>query len=179
MYELSAKNGLNITVEFADFVKLPYKSGINDFVNSIQNYYEKFVVPDINEQKKTKKAPGKRPELFFFLVIIPHAVKQDDFYKAIKNKINLNSPVISQFVHVRTIERDNERVYMNILRQINAKLGGDLWRMSFGPEISKKTMLVGIDVCHKGKFSYIGYVATYDTNLCKYYTQSDAQPKKG
>lgn len=63
---------------------------------------------------------------------------------------------------MRTIERDNERVYMNILRQINAKLGGDLWRMSFSPEISKKTMLVGIDVCHKGKSSFIGFVASYD-----------------
>lgn len=59
---------------------------------------------------------------------------------------------------------------MNIMRQINAKLGGDLWRMSFSPEISKKTMLVGIDVCHKGKNSFIGYVATYDPHLCKYYT---------
>lgn len=61
---------------------------------------------------------------------------------------------------------------MNILRQINAKLGGDLWRMNYPKEISKKTMLVGIDVCHKGKQSMIGFVATYDQHLCKFYTQS-------
>lgn len=63
---------------------------------------------------------------------------------------------------------------MNILRQINAKLGGDLWRMNFHPDISQKTMLVGIDVCHKGKKSYIGFVATYDPYLCKYYTETKA-----
>lgn len=75
MYELSNKNGLNITIEYADFVKLKFKSGINDFVNSIQEYYDKYVVPDITAQKKTKKAPGKRSDLYFFLVIIPHAAR--------------------------------------------------------------------------------------------------------
>lgn len=53
-------------------------------------------------------------------------------------------------------------------------MGGDLWRMKFPEEVPKSTMLVGIDVCHKGKFSFIGFVATYDPNLCKYFTQSDA-----
>jgi len=106
-------------------------------------------------------------------------VKADPFYNALKNQMNHATPIISQFVHGRTIEKDNERIYTNILRQINAKLGGDLWRMNFGPEISKKTMLVGIDVCHKGRFSIIGYVATYDPHMCKYYTQASAQPVKG
>jgi hypothetical protein len=40
-------------------------------------------------------------------------------------------------------------------------------------------MLVGIDVCHKGKQSIIGFVATYDPYLCKYYTQASPQDKKG
>lgn len=87
--------------------------------------------------------------------------------------------MISQFVQAKIIDKDNDRIYMNILRQINAKLGGDLWRMDFGPEISKKTMLVGIDVCHKGKQSLIGFVASYDPAMCKYYTCSSPQPKKG
>ena len=65
---------------------------------------------------------------------------------------------------------DKERIYMNILRQINAKLGGDLWRMKFSPEIPKTSMLIGIDVCHKGRQSIIGFVATYDEFLYKYYT---------
>ena len=40
-------------------------------------------------------------------------------------------------------------------------------------------MLVGIDVCHKGKQSIIGFVATYDQYLCKYYTQASPQGQKG
>ena len=96
-----------------------------------------------------------------------------------KNKINCDSPVISQFVANRTIAKDNDRIFLNIIRQMNAKFGGDLWRMSFGDEISNQTMLVGIDVCHKGKQSTIGFCATYDPNLCKYYAQASPQPVKG
>lgn len=40
-------------------------------------------------------------------------------------------------------------------------------------------MLVGIDVCHKGKQSTIGFCATYDTYMCKYYAQASPQPQKG
>jgi len=40
-------------------------------------------------------------------------------------------------------------------------------------------MLVGIDVCHKGKQSTIGFCATYDPYLCKYYAQAAPQPQKG
>ena len=80
--------------------------------------------------------------------------------------------MISQFVANRTIAKDNDRIFLNIIRQMNAKFGGDLWRMSFGNEISQQTMLVGIDVCHKGKQSTIGFCATYDPNMCKYYAQA-------
>jgi hypothetical protein len=115
----------------------------------------------------------------FFLVIIPDTLRQETFYTAVKNKINSDNPIISQFVTSKTINRDNDRIYLNIVRQINAKLGGDLWRMNFGAEISNKTMLVGIDVCHKGKQSIIGFVATYDQYMCKYYTQASPQGQKG
>ena len=118
-------------------------------------------------------------DIYFFLVIIPDGYKQDYFYTTLKNKINSDNPVISQFVTSKIIAKDNDRIYMNVLRQINAKLGGDLWRIDYGKEISKKTMLVGIDVCHKGKQSIIGFVATYDQYLCKYYTQSSPQQQKG
>ena len=101
-------------------------------------------------------------DIYFFLIIIPDGFSSAHFYNALKNKINSDNPVISQFVTRKIIEKNNDKIYLNILRQINAKLGGDLWRMSFPKEISRKTMLVGIDVCHKGKHSIIGFVATYD-----------------
>jgi hypothetical protein len=110
---------------------------------------------------------------------MPDHSNHQDFYSFLKNKINCEAPVISQFVANRTITKYNDRIFMNIIRQMNAKIGGDLWRMSFGAEISNKTMLVGIDVCHKGKQSTIGFCATYDPYLCKYYAQAAPQPQKG
>jgi eukaryotic translation initiation factor 2C len=110
---------------------------------------------------------------------MPDHTNHQDFYSFLKNKINCDSPVISQFVANRTIQRDNDRIFLNIIRQMNAKFGGDLWRMQFGEEISDQTMLVGIDVCHKGKQSTIGFCATYDPYMCKYYAQASPQPVKG
>ena len=40
-------------------------------------------------------------------------------------------------------------------------------------------MVVGIDVCHKGKISTIGFAASYDSNFCKYFTQADPQFRRG
>jgi hypothetical protein len=175
-YSLSESYGLNIFVDYGDIVSLPNRSSIEDFKDAINSYFKDYVdVDSKNRGAKKKPMPGAKPEssqpvVQFFLVIIPDTLRQEHFYTAVKNKINSDNPIISQFVTSKTINRDNDRIYLNIVRQINAKLGGDLWRMNFGKEISSKTMLVGIDVCHKGKQSIIGFVATYDPFLCKYYT---------
>lgn len=169
-YDLSTQKGLGITVEFADICPVSDKAAFHEevllesFAQSIQNYYDKKVEPTLKQQHQN----GQRSQ-FIFLVIMPDHSNHQDFYSFIKNKINCDSPVISQFVANRTIVKDNDRIFLNIIRQMNAKFGGDLWRMSFGPEISEQTMLVGIDVCHKGKQSTIGFCATYDQHMCKYY----------
>jgi hypothetical protein len=170
---LSESFGLKIFVDYGDIVSLHNRSQIEDFKDAINSYFNDYV----KNAKKSKD--NATPIAQFFLVIIPDTLRQEHFYTAVKNKINSDNPIISQFVTSKTINRDNDRIYLNIIRQINAKLGGDLWRMSFGPEISTKTMLVGIDVCHKGKQSIIGFVATYDPYMCKYYTQADPQNQKG
>lgn len=155
-------------------MSLHNRSSIEDFKDAINSYFRDYV--DVKKGGKKGGAPVKdqpqQPIVQFFLVIIPDTLRQETFYTAVKNKINSDNPIISQFVTSKTINRDNDRIYLNIVRQINAKLGGDLWRMNFGTEISNKTMLVGIDVCHKGKQSIIGFVATYDQYMCKYYTQA-------
>ena len=181
-YSLSEQYGLNIFVDYGDIVSLHNRSTIDDFKDAINSYFKDYVDADVPGKKGVKKAPKKdpsQPVVQFFLVIIPDTLRQEQFYTAVKNKINADNPIISQFVTAKTINRDNDRIYLNIVRQINAKLGGDLWRMNFGTEISSKTMLVGIDVCHKGKQSIIGFVATYDQYMCKYYTQASPQGQKG
>lgn len=47
---------------------------------------------------------------------MPDSIKQEHLYTALKNKINTDSPVISQFVSSKTIQRYNDRIYINILR---------------------------------------------------------------
>ena len=167
-------------MEYADICPVPDKAVVHEeylldaFAQSIQNYYNKKVLPTIQASGGAIKHSD-----FIFLVIMPDHTNHQDFYSFLKNKINCDSPVISQFVANRTIAKDNDRIFLNIIRQMNAKFGGDLWRMSFGNEISQQTMLVGIDVCHKGKQSTIGFCATYDPAMCKYYAQASSQPVKG
>ena len=153
-YSLSEQYGLNIFVDYGDIVSLNNRSQIDDFKDAINSYFRDYVEVEGKGPKKqapVKKRDPNQPIVQFFLVIIPDTLRQEQFYTAVKNKINHDNPIISQFVTAKTINRDNDRIYLNIVRQINAKLGGDLWRMNFGTEISNKTMLVGIDVCHKGK----------------------------
>ena len=174
-YNLSMQKGLDIRVEYADICPVPDRAAVHEeylleaFASSIQNYYNKKVLPTIQASGGAIKHSD-----FIFLVIMPDHTNHQDFYSFLKNKINCDSPVISQFVANRTIAKDNDRIFLNIIRQMNAKFGGDLWRMSFGNEISQQTMLVGIDVCHKGKQSTIGFCATYDPNMCKYYAQASS-----
>ena len=59
--------------------------------------------------------------------------------------------ICSQIVTRRNAEKFNMSKASNILKQINSKIGGDLFEMKF-PDVMKsmRTMLIGIDVCHAG-----------------------------
>lgn len=139
---------MNIFVDYGDIIAMNNQSTIEDFKDAIRSYFKEYLKYDPAIKPKT---PMDNSRVQFFLVIIPDSVKKEKFYIALKNIINSDYPVISQFVTIKTISTFKDRVYMNILRQINAKLGGDLWRMKFSEEIPEKSMLVGIDVCHKGR----------------------------
>jgi hypothetical protein len=76
-------------------------------------------------------------------------LKNDKQYINFKN-ICYKYNVISQVVTAKTCYKANLSVASNILRQLNSKLGGDLYTMEFPKEIKPLTMLVGIDVCHQG-----------------------------
>ena len=56
-------------------------------------------------------------------------------------------------------------IISNILKQINSKLGGDLFNIELPKEISKDTMLLGIDVCNDENFSYFGFCATINSEM--------------
>jgi hypothetical protein len=54
----------------------------------------------------------------------------------------------------------------NILKQINSKLGGDLFYLRFPEEVTcRKVMLLGIDVCHSGNVSNVGFCASTNKQM--------------
>lgn len=66
----------------------------------------------------------------------------------------------------------------NILRQINSKVGGDLYYLKFPQTLeSKRTMLIGIDVCHAGPQSIVGFSASTNKSMSQYFSDYIVQRK--
>ena len=61
---------------------------------------------------------------------------------------------------------------------MNSKVGGDLYHLKFPDALLKKrTMLIGIDVCHAGPQSIVGFSASYNTEMSQYYSDFLIQKK--
>jgi len=63
---------------------------LDAFAQSIQNYYDKKVLPAIAGSEGAVKHSS-----FMFLVIMPDHSNHQDFYSFLKNKINCDAPVVS------------------------------------------------------------------------------------
>lgn len=61
---------------------------------------------------------------------------------------------------------------------MNSKSGGDLFTMQF-PKVldSMKTMLIGIDVCHSGRKSVVGFAASTNKYMSQYFSDYIVQSK--
>jgi hypothetical protein len=114
-YQLSEERHFGVYVDYGDIVELSNKSGIEAFKEAIDDYYMKYVCGKDSKGRQLDK-PKKTKYLYFFLIIMPDSIKQEHLYTALKNKINTDSPVISQFVSSKTIQKYNDRIYINILR---------------------------------------------------------------
>ena len=78
-----------------------------------------------------------------------------------------------------TAKKINLSVASNIMKQINSKLGGESLRMKWGAEFMHKdnVMVIGIDVCHAGKKSVVGFCASTNKHQTKYYSDVIINPK--
>ena len=56
-------------------------------------------------------------------------------------------------------------VMSNVLKQITVKTGGELYYLNYPKDISRRTMLIGIDVCHSGAKSTVGFCASYNPEM--------------
>lgn len=96
MAELSKTFGTGITVEEPYYVALPNHSKPHDFIKEINDNYVNYIVPDL--QGQSREAHITKKDQYFCIVLIPFKARKDEFYKEVKDKINLQSPVITQFI---------------------------------------------------------------------------------
>lgn len=90
----------------------------------------------------------------------------------IKTFLDNKGGVPSQFITIDTMKRAQERldVFANLLKQINAKMKLDLYRLSL-PTI-KNTILIGVDIVNEGNKRVMGCSASYNHYMTQYFTKT-------
>ena len=98
-------------------------------------------------------------------------------YPAIK-KIFTRMGIMSQVVLKFTAKKINLSVASNIMKQINSKVGGESVRIKMPSFMeTERVMVIGIDVCHAGKKSVVGFCASKNKSQTLYYSDIIIQPK--
>jgi len=64
-----------------------------------------------------------------------------------------------------------------LLKQMNVKQGGDIYQVAMPVLPKKHVMLIGIDVCHDGPRSILGFCATLNSAFSQYFSMSYYQEK--
>ena len=94
--------------------------------------------------------------------------------KTLKPKIKktlVEMGVISQFILANTVFSKSKAigVFSNLLKQMNAKVGLDLYRIQL-PNL-KDTMIVGTNYANSGGKCYFGFSSSYSSALTQHYTK--------
>ncbi len=110
----------------------------------------------------------------FVFVLLSDRRKQ---YKAVKQSLDITHGIVSQCAYSDYKKMSNLPFASNLIRQLNAKMGGDLYAVELPKEIPKNTMFVGVDVCHCGRGSRVGFYSNTYTSLAKCYCDSVIQKK--
>ena len=122
---LEAASKLGVQVGEPEWFELDREDDTNRFSELLESFY------------------GQRGEPQVVLIVL----RNEGLYGKFKNICyRYNAP--SQVIQARTCRKFNLSVASNILKQINSKLGGDLYNLKFSQNVSPNTMLIGIDVCH-------------------------------
>ena len=86
--------------------------------------------------------------------------------------------VMTQVVLKFTCKKMNMSVATNVMKQVNSKIGGESIRIKFPSFMStEKVMIIGIDVCHSGRKSVVGFIATTNSNATSFYSDIIIQQK--
>ena len=105
------------------------------------------------------------PKTLFALVLI-----SDPKHKKVIKTLLDRKGIPSQFMLSATVDRAKITVYSNVLKQINAKVRQDLYRV-LAPQSMQNCMVVGVDVCHAGRRSLVGLAATYTPYFTQHFSK--------
>jgi len=110
---------------------------------------------------------------YFGLILLNH----ENDYPEVK-KIFSRLDIMTQCIKAFTAKKMNLSVASNIMKQVNSKVGGESLRMKL-PEfmLTEKVMVIGIDVCHAGKKSVVGFCASTNKHQTSYYSDIIIQAK--
>ena len=133
-------------------------------------------VPDFRDHRSFEEQLKQHMRKFGTPVLVVLMLAHERQYALYKN-LCYNNNVVSQVIAAKTVRRMNLSVASNVLKQMNSKLGGDLFALHFSKEVSPLTMLIGIDVCHAGRQSIVGFCASTNKNLSQYYSEKIVQKK--
>lgn len=151
---VQASEKLGIVIEEPEWFELDREDNIDQFSHLLKGYIQECGQPLI-------------------VVII---LRAEYLYAKLKTVCYKND-CISQVVQAKTCKRMNLSVATNVIKQINSKLGGDLYNINFEKEISPNTMLIGIDVCHQGESSIVGFCASINQEMSQYCSQKILQKR--
>jgi len=112
-----------------------------------------------------------------FPKIILMVLGNESLYKDIK-QVFKQYQTPSQIVTSRNGMKFNLSKASNIIKQVNSKIGGDLFNLKFPDKMqTMRTMLIGIDVCHSGGNSIVGFAASVNKEMSQYFSDFLVQKK--
>lgn len=63
-------------------------------------------------------------------------------------------------------------VWSNILKQVNAKCGLDLYRINYSNKVKNSSpMVIGLDVVNMGSNCVVGMTASYNESMTQFYSE--------
>lgn len=123
-------------------------------------------------------------QLDVVICIAPGRKGSSPIYEGLKYYLQTEINIPSQVILAETIKKNFKslrNIMKNVMIQISAKLGDIPWGFKELPLMNEPTMIIGMDVCHrvgKHKKSVLGFVASLDKYVGKYYSASVSQGEK-
>lgn len=117
---------------------------------------------ELDEKLRAYMMSGSQIQHPTMVVCILQRENNYQMFKEVMHQYRMPSQVIT----TRNGFKFNLSKATNILRQVNSKAGGDLYHLKFPEALEKKrTMLIGIDVCHAGPQSIVGFSASTNKEM--------------